>query len=208
MTAEIHMSYCTNWCKTAADIQYHDTEWGRPVHEDQKLFEYLMLEVLQGGLSWRLILQKRAVFQHCFEQFNYDKIARYTQKDITRILHTPHMIASVRKIKAIIQNAKAFCTLRQEFGTFNQFIWEFCGGQAIVYRTHPKGNVPVSNGLSSRLSVELKKRGFTFLGPVTVYSYLQACGIINDHSVDCPLFKQIKQQYPTCYKTSDEEKFA
>ena len=199
------MGYCNSWCKTAADKRYHDTEWGIPLHDDRKQFEFLMLEVMQCGLSWQLMLKKRAVFRRCFDRFDYEKIARYCAADVHRILHTPEMIHSDRKIKAIIQNARAFCAIRQEFGSFSCFIWDFCGGKTILYSGHNKGRVPAANALSVRLSKTLKKRGFTFLGPVTVYSHLQACGIINDHSADCPRFEYINKNYSIRREKCEQE---
>jgi len=201
------MGYCNSWCKTQADKIYHDTEWGRPLYDDKMQFEFLMLEVMQCGLSWQLMLKKREIFRRCFHHFDYQKIAAYTPADIQRILHVPGMIQSPRKIKAVIQNARAFCNIRREFGSFSAFLWQYCGGKTILYTGHASGKVPASNGLSARLSKELKKRGFTFLGPTTVYSHLQACGIINDHSRDCPLFEQINTRYPTVHKKRDAEVF-
>lgn len=200
------MGYCTGWCRTETDKTYHDQEWGRPVHTDRKQFEFLMLEVMQCGLSWQLMLKKRAIFRTCFDEFDFQKVAQYKPADIKRILHTPGMIASPRKIKAVIENAQAFCSIRREFGTFSRFIWNYCGGKTIVYRGHSTGKVPAANGLSIRLSRELKKRGFTFLGPVTVYSHLQACGIINDHSAGCPLLAQASTG-PIAHKKRDQEVF-
>lgn len=162
---------------------------------------------MQCGLSWQLMLKKRAVFRTCFDHFDFNKIARYNSKDIARILHTPGMIRSERKIKAIIQNARAFLQIRKEFGSFSAFLWKYTDGKTILYAGHASGKVPAANGLSTRISQNLKKRGFTFLGPVTIYSHLQACGMINDHSADCPLFKQINQQYPTVKKPRDQELF-
>jgi DNA-3-methyladenine glycosylase I len=201
------MGYCNSWWKTPADKIYHDTEWGIPLYDDRHQFEFLMLEVMQCGLSWQLMLKKRAVFRSCLDDFDYERISRYTAADIRRILNTPGMIKSLRKIKAIIQNAKAFCSLQKEEGSFSSFLWNYCGGKTIVYTGHACGKVPAANGLSLRLSAELKKRGFSFLGPVTVYSHLQACGIINDHSSDCPLFKHINKHYPTVKKSREEEIF-
>ena len=191
------MSYCNAWCITPADTRYHDTEWGRPVHNDKKQFEFLMLEVMQCGLSWRLILQKREVFRRCFDGFDFTRVAAYTPRDAARILRTPQMIKSERKIKAVIRNAQAFLALRREFGSFSAFLWRYTGNKTLVYPPHARGKVPTANALSVRISQDLKKRGFTFLGPVTVYSHLQACGMINDHSADCPLFEEINRRYPT-----------
>lgn len=201
------MSYCDGWCTTQADQKYHDTEWGFPVHNDRKLFEFLMLEVLQCGLSWQLMIKKRAIFRTCFDQFNYTKIAAYGAQDIQRILNTPGMIRSERKIKAIIQNAQAFLRVRKDFGSFNKFLWSYSEGKSIIYAGHARGAVPTANGLSTQISRELKARGFTFLGPVTIYSYLQSCGVINDHDFTCPLFKKISQQYSCITKKRDQEVF-
>ncbi len=199
------MGYCNSWWHTKADEIYHNTEWGLPLHDDRKQFEFLMLEVMQCGLSWQLMLKKRRVFQQCFDQFDYAQIAHYGPKDIQRILHTPDMIKSERKIRAVIQNARAFLKIRKEFGSFSKFLWAYSGGKTIVYKGHASGKVPAANGLSTRISQDLKQRGFTFLGPVTVYSHLQACGMINDHSQDCPLFEYINKHYPTVLKARDQE---
>lgn len=201
------MGYCNSWWKTKADEIYHNTEWGRPLHNDRKQFEFLMLEVMQCGLSWQLMLKKRTIFHQCFDNFNFNKIARYTATDIKRILNTPEMIRSERKIKAVIQNAQAFLQIRKKFGSFSTFLWNYTNGKTILYAGHAGGKVPAANGLSTRISQDLKKRGFTFLGPVTVYSHLQACGIINDHSADCPLFQLINQKHPTVKKPRDQESF-
>ncbi len=201
------MGYCNSWWNTKADEIYHNTEWGRPLHNDRKQFEFLMLEVMQCGLSWQLMLKKRAIFRQCFDNFDFNKIARYGAKDIKRILNTPNMIRSERKIKAVIQNAQAFLQIRKEFGSFSTFLWNYTDGKTILYAGHANGKVPAANGLSTHISQNLKKRGFTFLGPVTVYSHLQACGIINDHSTDCPLFKQINNKYPTVKKPRHQEIF-
>ena len=199
------MGYCNSWWKTSADRIYHDTQWGVPLRDDRMQFEFLMLEVMQCGLSWELMLKKREIFRRCFEQFDYTRIAHYGVRDIKRILNTPGMIKSPRKIKAVIQNAKAFCQICQEFGSFSTFLWNYCGGKTILYTGHATGKVPAANGLSTRLSADLKKRGFSFLGPITVYSHLQACGIINDHSADCPRFAQINKKYPTVHKRREGE---
>ena len=201
------MGYCNSWWATKADEIYHNTEWGRPLHNDRKQFEFLMLEVMQCGLSWQLMLKKRAVFRRCFADFNFNKVARYTDRDVKRILNTPDMIRSERKIKAVIQNAQAFLRIRKQFGSFCTFLWDYTGGKTILYDGHASGKVPASNGLSARISQDLKKRGFTFLGPVTVYSHLQACGMINDHSADCPLRTQINRAHPTVKKPRDREVF-
>ena len=194
------MSYC-NWGYTSdTNKKYHDTEWGIPLHDDRVQFEYLMLEVMQCGLSWDLIVNKRSVFRQCFDDFDYDKIAAYTDENVKRILDTPKMIKSPRKITAIINNARQFQKIRKEFGSFDSYLWGFCGGKTILYDKHEEGFIPVSNGLSDKISRDLKKRGFKFLGTVVIYSHLQACGIINDHDKNCPRYQYIVKNYPTIRK--------
>ena len=188
---------------------YHDTEWGVPVHDDRIMFEHLCLECLQCGLSWDLMLKKRAVFRQCFADFDYDRIAEFTETDVERILNTEGMLRSRRKIEAVINNARYFIKIRAEFGSFCDYIWAFAGGKTILYRGHeaPDGRIAVSNALSDRLSRDLKKRGFKYVGPVTIYSHLQACGVINDHGADCPCRQQICEQYPTVELEPDGDVF-
>lgn len=194
------MSYC-NWEHTSElNRKYHDTEWGVPVHDDQKQFEYLMLEVMQCGLRWDLIINKRAIFNKCFDNCDYDKIATYTETDVNRIMNTPGMIKSLRKIVAIINNAKCFQKVRKEYGSFCNYLWAFSDGKTILYDRHNDGYIPVSNGLSDEISRNLKKRGFKYLGTVVIYSHLQACGLINDHDKNCPRYKYIVNNYPIIHK--------
>lgn len=197
--------YCLPTTGSALDRSYHDNEWGIPVHDDRKQFEYLMLEAMQCGLSWELMLKKRETFRTCFDNFDFDKIAAYTDQDVNRIMHTENMIRSERKIRAVIVNAKHFQEIRREFGSFSDYLWAYSDGKTILYSGHEKGKVPVSNGLSDRISKDLKKRGFQYLGTVTVYSHLQACGIINDHDKNCPCYQKIVREYPTIHKRRDHE---
>ena len=200
------MSYC-NWENTSEkNIRYHDEEWGIPVYDDKKQFEYLMMEVMQCGLNWNMMINKRDIFRKCFDNFDYDKIALYTAKDIDRIMNTEWMIKSPRKIKAIIHNAKCFQQIRAEFGSFCNYLWRYSDGKTIMYDKHNDGYIPVSNGLSDKISKDLKKRGFKFLGTITVYSHLQACGIINDHDKNCPRYQYIVNHFPTITKRRDAEK--
>ena len=199
------MSYC-NWDKTSAVNQgYHNKEWGVPIHDDKRQFEYLSLEVMQCGLNWNIIINKREIFRKCFDGFDFDKVALYDPQDVARIMATDGMIKSVRKIEAIISNAKCFQKIREEFGSFDAYIWEYSGGKTILYDKHKKGYIPISNGLSIQISQDLKKRGFKFLGPVVMYSHLQACGIINDHDENCERYKYINAHYPTIKKRRDNE---
>ena len=199
------MGYC-GWANTdPLDKVYHDTEWGIPVHDDRHMFEHLTLECMQCGLSWVLMLKKREIFRKCFDNFDYDRIADYNEADVERILNTEGMIRSPRKVNAIINNARCYQKVREEFGTFCDYIWSYSHGKTILYQGHDAGRIPVSNGLSARISKDLKKRGFKYVGPVTIYSHLQACGIINDHDKDCPCRKKILDGYPTVVRRRDEE---
>ena len=184
---------------------YHDTEWGIPVHDDRQMFEHLTLECLQCGLSWGLMMKKREIFRACFDNFEYDRIAAYDESDVRRILNTEGMLKSERKVRAVINNARCYQKLREEFGSFCDWLWSFSGGRTIVYNGHPDGKVPVSNGLSDRISRELKKRGFKYIGAITIYSHLQACGIINDHDKDCLCYHRINSAHPTIVKRRDHE---
>jgi len=200
------MSYC-NWGNTSpTNLKYHDEEWGIPLYDDIKQFEFLMLEVMQCGLNWNIIINKREVFRSCFYNFDYDKIADYTDKDIERIMATDGMIKSPRKIDAIIHNARCFQNIRAEFGSFCNYLWHYTNGKTILYDKHGDGFIPASNGLSDLIAKDLKKRGFKYLGTITVYSHLQACGIINDHGCDCPRYTYINNNFPTIRKRRDKEK--
>ena len=200
------MAYC-NW-GTNLDIliEYHNNEWGVPLHDDRGQFEFLMMEVMQCGLNWTMMMKKREIFRSCFDNFEYDKIAGYTEDDVERILNVPGMIKSSRKIEAVINNARCFQKIREEYGSFDAYLWAYTNGKTILYNKHEDGFIPVSNGLSDRISKDLKKRGFKYLGTVTVYSHLQACGMINDHGSDCPCYKKIIETYPTVKKRRDKEK--
>lgn len=200
------MSSCEWGFAFEAMKKYHDTEWGIPVHDDRVMFEHLMMEAMQCGLSWSLMIKKREIFRQCFAGFDYDKIAEFTETDIDRIMNTGGMIRSRRKIEAVINNARCFRKMREEFGSFCKWIWSYSGNKTILYTGHGDGKIPVSNGLSDTIAKELKKRGFKYLGTVTVYSHLQACGIINDHGSDCPCYARINAANPTVCKRPDNEK--
>jgi len=187
-------------------IRYHDREWGVPLHDDKKQFEFLMMEAMQCGLNWNMMIQKREIFRRCFDHFDYDKVAAYDEKDIGRIMNTEGMIRSERKIRAVISNAKCFRKIREEFGSFSAYLWSYSGGRTILYNRHEEGFIPTCNGLSDRISRDLKKRGFLYLGSITVYSHLQACGIINDHDRNCPRCRMINDRYPSVRKRRFREK--
>lgn len=193
-----------NWKDSSKQMQaYHDQEWGIPTHDDQKLFEYLVLESLQAGLSWELIIRKREVIRKCFCDFDVEKVASFDADDIERIMHTDDMIKSLRKVNAMISNAKAFIDVQKEFGSFDKYLWSYSNGKTIYYKGHEQGINISKNDLSTLISNDLKKRGFKYVGPVIIYSYLQACGMINDHDKDCICYRKIKNNYPCI--TMDEE---
>ncbi|MBD5104659.1 MAG: DNA-3-methyladenine glycosylase I [Ruminococcaceae bacterium] len=188
------------WCKDGGlNEKYHDTEWGIPLHDDKKQFEFLMLEVMQCGLSWTLMLKKRETFRKCFDGFDYEKIAEYGEEKIQSIMETPDMIKSIRKIRAVISNARAFIKIREEYGSFDSFLWRYSNNKTLIYKSHQSQWV-ASNELSDEIAKELKKRGFKFLGSITVYSHLQACGIINDHEESCFMYREIAENYPVEYR--------
>ena len=165
-----------------------------------------MLEAMQCGLSWSMMIKKREIFRACFDGFDFDRIAAYTDADVERIMNTEGMIRSRRKIEAVINNARCFQKLRQEHGSFCDWLWAHSGNKTILYMGHEKGMIPVSNGLSDEIAKEMKACGFKYLGTVTVYSHLQACGIINDHGKDCPCYQRINDANPTIRKRRYLEK--
>lgn len=179
------------WCQSnELDKAYHDGEWGVPLHDDQKQFEFLMMEVMQCGLSWNLMLKKREIFRQCFDEFDYRKVAEYGEKKIEEIMETPGMIRSRRKIQAVISNARVFLSIMEEFGSFDRYLWNYTDGKTLVYKSHQTQWV-ASNELSDRISKDLRRRGFKYLGSITVYSHLQACGMINDHEERCFRYREI-----------------
>ena len=180
------------WCLCNEKMtRYHDEEWGIPLHDDYRQFEFLMMEVMQCGLNWNMMIQKREIFRQCFDGFDYDKVAAYGDGDVERILAAEGMIRSRRKVEAVIHNARRFREIREEYGSFSRYIWSFSKGKTILYAGHQKGRIPASNKLSDEVSRDLKKRGFKYMGSITVYSHLQACGVINDHGEGCFRYKDI-----------------
>ena len=200
------MSSCDWDFRFEAMKTYHDTEWGVPIHDDRRMFEHLMMEVMQCGLSWSLMIKKRSIFRACFDGFDYDRVAAYTDADVDRIMNCEGMIRSRRKIEAVISNARCFQKIRQEHGSFCDWLWAHTEGKTILYTGHENGRIPVSNGLSERIAKELKAYGFRYLGAVTVYSHLQARGVINDHAKDCPCYRRINESNPTIRKRRCLEK--
>ncbi|MFL4359049.1 DNA-3-methyladenine glycosylase I [Streptococcus uberis] len=165
--------------------RYHDEEWGKPLYEDRALFELLCLESYQSGLSWLTVLKKRSAFKEVFYNYDIAKVARFRQREMAVAMQNPSIIRHRQKLAATVNNAQAVLNLQKEFGTFSAYLWDFVGGKPIhnlVNQAHP---VPTQNDLSKKLAKDLKKRGFKFLGPTTVYSFLQASGMINDHEEGC-----------------------
>ncbi len=180
------------WADASALLkEYHDTEWCFPEHDDRKLYELLVLEAMSCGLSWELMLKKREIFRECFADFDYEAVAAFGEEDIARVLTVEGMIRSRRKIEGMIANARAFCAVREEYGSFDAFLWGFTGGKVFVYEGEEMNAI---SPLSEQVSREMKKRGFQYLGPVIVYSYLQACGLINDHDPSCPVYAHLLRE--------------
>ncbi len=168
-------------------VKYHDEEWGRPVYDDETLFEFLILEGFQAGLSWITILRKRDNFRKAFDNFDFHKIAGYTDNDFQRLIQNEGIIRNRLKIKAAITNAQAFLRVREEFGSFSRYIWRFTDGKPIVNHFESLKDIPASTPLSDQISKDLKKRGFKFVGSTIVYAHMQATGMVNDHVVGCAI---------------------
>ena len=200
------MSYCM-WDNSSEKMKrYHEEEWGVPVHEDQKQFEFLTLEVMQCGISWEIVIKKREIIRKCFNNFEYNKISKYNEFDVKRIMKTENMIHNQKKIEAVIANAQAFLKIREKYGTFSDYLWSFTNGKTILYNKHEEGWIPASNGLSETISKDLKSKGFKFTGTIVMYSHMQACGMINDHDKNCPCYKKLIEIYPTIRKKRYLEK--
>jgi len=171
--------------------KYHDTEWGVPLHNDKKLFEFLILEGFQAGLSWLTVLKKRENFRKAFDTFDFNKVATYDQRKINSLLKDSGIIRNKLKIESAITNAKAFIDVRKEFGTFNKYIWNFTGNKPIHNEFESLKEIPAKTELSDLISKDLKKRGFKFVGSTIVYAHMQATGMVNDHITSCFRYKEI-----------------
>lgn len=167
-------------------IDYHDKEWGVPLHNDQRLFELLILEGMQAGLSWITVLKKRENFRSAFDGFDAEKIAAYDDKKIEELMQNPGIIRNRRKITAAISNAKAFLEIQKAFDSFDKFIWDYVNGAPIVNHFKNMSEVPANTPLSDKISRDLKKRGFNFVGTTIIYSFMQAVGMVDDHLITCP----------------------
>lgn len=172
-------------------MKYHDSEWGIPVYNDKKLFEFLVLETFQAGLSWLTILKRRENFRKAFENFNYKKIAEFNDKKYKILLQNEGIIRNKLKIKATISNAKEFIKVQDEFGTFSKYIWGFIDNKPIINKFKTIDEIPAKTELSEKISKDLKKRGFKFVGPTVIYAHMQATGMVNDHTIDCFRYNEI-----------------
>ena len=198
--------YCSYWNGSSpAERRYHDEEWGVPVHDDRRLFEALSLEVFQCGLSWATVAKRRPALNQAFQDFDVARVAAFTDEDAARIMNLPGMIRSLPKIRAVIANARCFLEIRREYGSFAAYLWNRAGGRPIVYPGHSRGFIPASNGLSRDFARDLRSRGFRYLGAVTVYAFLQATGVINDHDARCPCFQRIAVAFPPREGPGDRE---
>ena len=184
-------SRCT-WCGTdPLYIEYHDTEWGVPVYDDDTLFEFLILETFQAGLSWITILRKRENFRKAFDNFNYKKIANYDENKFNDLVRDAGIIRNKLKIKATISNAQEFMKVQKEFGSFSKYIWNFTDGKPIKNSYKNMSDIPATTELSDLISKDLKKRGFKFVGSTVVYAHIQATGMVNDHVQDCFRYNEV-----------------
>ena len=175
-------------------MRYHDTEWGVPVHDDRKLFEFLILDGAQAGLSWRTILLRRENYRRALNEFNPEKIARYSAKDVRRLLHDVGIIRNRLKVRSAIINAQKFLHVRDEFGTFDRYIWQFVGGTPRINRFRSMKEIPATSRESDAMSKDLKQRGFTFVGSTICYAFMQAAGMVNDHVVTCFRYHEVLLQ--------------
>ena len=166
-------------------VQYHDAEWGIPAHDDRHLFEMLNLEGAQAGLSWITILRKRENYRAAFDHFDAQKIVQYDDAKIAALLQNPGIVRNKLKVNGVVKNARAFLAIQEEFGSFNAFIWRFVDGAPIVNHWQTLAQVPAQTVEAQAMSKDLKKRGFTFVGPTICYAFMQACGMVNDHTVNC-----------------------
>lgn len=173
------------WARTDLDVRYHDEEWGVPVRDDRRLFEMLVLEGAQAGLSWSTILRKREAYRRAFAGFDPARVARYTARDVRRLLADPGIVRNRAKIEAAVANARAFLAVCEEHGTFGSWVWRFVGGAPVRNAWRSPREVPVETEQSRAMSRELRARGFRFVGPTICYAFMQATGMVNDHTVDC-----------------------
>lgn len=181
-----------DWSQKEVNFEYHDTEWGVPVHDDNRLFEFLILEGAQAGLSWDTILAKRENYRKAYDNFDPAKVAKYTDAKCAKLLEDPGIVRNRLKVAASVQNARAFLAVRNEFGSFDKYIWSFVDGKPIDGKRKLHGDVPAKTEISDAMSKDLKKRGFKFVGSTIMYGFMQATGMVNDHLATCFRYKQLK----------------
>jgi DNA-3-methyladenine glycosylase I len=182
------------WCGSdPLYVAYHDKEWGAPVHDDQLLYEFLVLEGAQAGLSWLTILKKRENYKKAFHAFDLQTVANYTEDDINRLMADAGIVRNRLKIESAIKNAKGVLTIQKEFGSFDAYLWAYVSGIPIHNRWKVLADIPVKTETSERISKDLKKRGFNFVGPTIIYAFMQAIGMVNDHTLDCFRYEEVKQ---------------
>lgn len=175
-------------------IEYHDKEWGVPVHDDRKLFEFMVLDAFQAGLSWKTILHRRKGFAKAFDNFDYKKIARYTESKYNKLLKDESIIRNRLKIQATIDNAKAFIIVQKEFGSFDRYVWQFVKQKPVNNKWNDIFQIPASSDESDFMSKDMKKRGFKFVGTTICYAFMQAAGMVNDHLTTCPRYKEVQKK--------------
>jgi len=181
-----------SWCGSdPLYVDYHDDEWGVPVYEDEKLFEFLILETFQAGLSWITVLKKRENFRTAFDNFDYKKISDYGEDKFEELITDSGIIRNKLKVRATISNAQAFMKIQKEFGSFSKYIWGFVNGKPIVNNWKTLNEIPATTELSDKISKDLKKRGFKFVGSTVIYAHMQATGMVNDHITDCFRYKEV-----------------
>ena len=173
-------------------VKYHDEEWGVPVHEENKIFEFLVLDCFQAGLSWLIILKKRDAFRKAFDNFDPEKVSKYTEKDVERLVKDSSIVRNRNKILATTNNARCFLEVQKEFGCFDTYVWQFVNGKTIQNSFVELSDLPAESDESKAMSKDLKKRGFQFVGPTICYAFMQAAGLVNDHLVTCFRYNQIK----------------
>jgi DNA-3-methyladenine glycosylase I len=181
---------CT-WARDELSIAYHDTEWGVPLHDDRGLFEFLILEGAQAGLSWITILKKRAAYRAAFDRFDARKVARYDESRIALLLSNDGIVRNRLKVRAAVQNAQSFLAVQKEFGMFDRYVWQFVGGEPLHNRWRRSEQLPSRTEQSDAMSKDLAKRGFKFVGSTICYAFMQATGMVNDHLVDCFRYKEV-----------------
>ncbi len=183
-----------DWCgKDPIYIDYHDKEWGVPIHDDRLHFEMIILDGAQAGLSWITILKRRESFRKAFDNFDVFKVSRYTDKKIEKLLTNPGIIRNRLKVNSAVQNARSFLKIQKEFGSFDEYIWQFVNHRTIENKWKKMSELPAKTSESDAMSKDLKKRGFSFVGSTICYAYMQAAGLVNDHTIDCFRYKEVKK---------------